>query len=242
MRMNAESQTPTAPETWDFWDDGVRAPAMNMAVDEALLLQAAARGRPLLRFYAWDRPAVTIGYVQAFAAAPAEGYTVIRRTTGGGVVFHDHDLTHSVVIPAGHWLTSVPPLQSYAFVNDAVRQGLAGCQVAAELAQQEIPKTVDRLRMVCFTTPTRYDVMLGNRKIAGAAQRRTREGILHQGSIHFGEKLPLPRAELIRRIREAFRERDGITFAEFAPSPELLALADELAKTRYGTDEWNRLR
>ncbi len=240
--MSAESPMPAASETWDFWDDGVREPAMNMAVDEALLLQAAGRGRPLLRFYAWDRPAVTIGYVQTFAAVPAEGHTVIRRTTGGGVVFHDHDLTHSVVIPPGHWLTAVPPIKSYAFVNDAVRQGLADCQVAAELTHQEIPKSVDRLRMVCFTTPTRYDVMLGSRKIAGAAQRRTREGILHQGSIHFGEQLPLPRAELIRRILAAFRERDGITFAEFAPSPELLAQADELAKTRYGTDDWNRMR
>ena len=230
------------PETWDFWDDGVHEPAMNMALDEALLLGAASRGRPLLRFYAWDRPAVTIGYVQSFTAAPAIGYTISRRTTGGGVVFHDHDLTHTAVIPAGHWLTTVPPLESYAFINDAVRQGLAGCRGDAELAQQEIPKSIDRLRMVCFTTPTRYDVMLGGQKIAGAAQRRTREGILHQGSIHFGEELPLPRAVLTGRILDAFRERDGISFAEFAPPPELLALAGELVKTRYGTVEWNRMR
>ena len=240
--MNTPNTTKPPPETWDFWNDGEHEPAINMAIDEALLLTAAERGRPLLRFYAWDRPAVTIGYVQAFAAAPRDGYTVIRRTTGGGVVFHDHDLTHSVIIPTGHWLTTVPPLSSYAFVNDAVRQGLADCQVAAELTHQEIPKSVDRLRMVCFTTPTRYDVVLGNRKIAGAAQRRTREGILHQGSIHFGEQLPLPRAELIGRILNAFRERDGITFAEFAPPPELLERAAELAKIRYGTEEWNRMR
>ena len=240
--MNEPTTTKPAPETWDFWDDGVREPAMNMAVDEALLRMAAARGRPLLRFYAWDRPAVTIGYVQAFTAAPQEGCTVIRRTTGGGVVFHDHDLTHSVVIPAGHRLAKVTPIESYAFVNDAVREGLAGCQVAAELTQLEIPKCVDRLRMVCFTTPTRYDVVLGNQKIAGAAQRRTREGILHQGSIHFGHELPLPRSELIRRIAEAFAARDGIAFTEFAPGPELLALAEELARTRYSTDEWTRMR
>ena len=230
------------PEIWDFWDDGAREPAMNMALDEALLLQAAARSRPLLRFYAWDRPAVTIGYVQAFAAAPREGFTIIRRTTGGGVVFHDHDLTHTAVIPAGHWLTAVPPLQSYAFINEALREGLAGCRVAAEMTHEEIPKNVDRLRMVCFTTPTRYDVMVGGRKVAGAAQRRTREGILHQGSIHFGEALPLPRSTMIGRILEAFTARDGITFAPFTPPTELLAQAAELAKTRYGTDEWNQMR
>ncbi len=230
------------PETWDFWDDVAHEPAMNMALDEALLLQAATRGRPMLRFYAWDRPAVTIGYVQSFTAAPPEGYVIIRRTTGGGVVFHDHDLTHTVVIPAGHWLTSVPPLQSYAFVNEGLREGLTGCQVAAEMTHEEIPKTVDRLRMVCFTTPTRYDVMVGGRKVAGAAQRRTREGILHQGSIHFGKALPLPRGEIIGRILEAFTQREGITFAPFTPAPELLAQAAELTKTRYGTDEWNRMR
>jgi len=136
----------------------------------------------------------------------------------------------------------VPPLQSYAFINEALREGLTGCQVAAEITHEEIPKNVDRLRMVCFTTPTRYDVMVGGRKVAGAAQRRTRDGILHQGSIHFGKALPLPRAEIIGRILDAFTARDGITFTPFTPAPELLALAADLTSTRYGTDEWNRMR
>ena len=64
------SATPVR-EIWDLWQDGVREPALNMALDEALLLTAAARQRPVLRFYGWDRPAVTIGYVQRHAAAPA---------------------------------------------------------------------------------------------------------------------------------------------------------------------------
>ena len=73
-------------ELWDFWQDGQHSPAFNMAADEVLLETACSRGRPLLRFYEWDRKAVSLGYVQSLSAAPA-GYAVVRRPTGGGVVY-----------------------------------------------------------------------------------------------------------------------------------------------------------
>ena len=99
-------------EPWDVWIDGAHDPALNMAADEALLLSAPWRGRPLLRFYEWDRPAVSIGYVQTIAAAP-EGYAAVRRPTGGGVVYHDFDFTYTVMFPAGHWLCDVDRVASY---------------------------------------------------------------------------------------------------------------------------------
>ena len=86
-------------EPWDFWIDGAHDPAFNMAADEALMLSAPLRGRPLLRFYEWDRPAVSIGYVQTIAAAP-EGYAAVRRPTGGGVVYHDYDFTYETIMPS----------------------------------------------------------------------------------------------------------------------------------------------
>ena len=126
------------PEPWDLWLDENHEPAWNMAADEVLLTRAAARGRPLLRFYGWDRPAVTIGYVQNHDAAPAAGYTVIRRPTGGGVVFHDHDITYTAVFPPGHWLTRLDRMESYATVNRAVAAGLARIRIGAALANAEI--------------------------------------------------------------------------------------------------------
>ena len=233
---------PPPPEPWDFWDDGAREPALNMALDEALLLTATGRGRPLLRFYRWDRTAVTIGHIQTYRAAPAQGFVVVRRPTGGGVVFHDHDFTYSVVAPVGHWLTGLERMKSYHWVNRAVLTGLEACAVPGILEHRETPASVDRSTMVCFQSPTRYDVMLKGRKVAGSAQRRTRDGILHQGSLHFGGPLPVPREDLSRRLCGGFRSTLRAELAEFAPTPELLELARKLADSRYATDAWTRKR
>ncbi|MBN2449926.1 MAG: lipoate--protein ligase family protein [Lentisphaeria bacterium] len=230
-----------AAETWDLWQDGAHRPERNMALDEALLLTARQRGRPLLRYYGWDRRAVSIGYVQHYDAAPA-GYAVVRRPTGGGVVYHDHDFTYTVVLPAGHWLTGVDRVRSYGAINGAVQAGLERCRLEVRLATCEIPHGVDRLRMVCFQNPTRYDVLLAGRKVAGSAQRRTPDGILHQGSVHFGGPLPVAPARLAEALSASFREIMGLNLVPWTPAAGFLALAADLETRKYATDAWNRRR
>lgn len=228
-------------ETWDLWRDQARGPALNMAFDEALLVTSAERGRPLLRFYGWDRPAVSIGYVQTVAAAPS-GFAVVRRPTGGGVVFHDHDFTYTAVFPAGHWLTGLDRTRSYRWINRSVQDGLERCRLDASLADTEIEAAVDRLTMVCFQNPTRYDILLNGRKVGGSAQRRTRDGILHQGSVHFGGPLPMDRDTLARALEDGFRSVMGVSFKDFEPGPGLSTTAAHLAASKYGTAAWNERR
>jgi lipoate-protein ligase A len=232
---------PSPREVWDLWRDDAHEPALNMALDEALLLTAAARGRPLLRFYEWDRPAVTIGYVQRFDAAPA-GFAVVRRPTGGGVVYHDHDLTYTVVVPEGHWLTDLDRMRSYRSLNRSVQAGLGRCRLTASLAASDIPHQVDRMTMVCFRNPTRYDVLLSGRKVAGSAQRRTAEGLLHQGSLHFGGPLPVPRAELVQALVEGFAETLDLVWVPYALDRGTGSSAQRLLEQKYGTNAWNRRR
>src|SRR4030095_721878 len=76
-----------------------RSAAMNMAIDEALLESASA---PSIRFYRWESPALSFGYFGRFAdvADKASERDLVRRWTGGGIVFHGEDLTYSIVIPA----------------------------------------------------------------------------------------------------------------------------------------------
>jgi lipoate-protein ligase A len=167
---------------------------------------------------------------------------VVRRPTGGGVVFHDHDFTYSVVAPTGHWLIALDRMQSYHWVNRAVLAGLEACAVPGTLARHQNPVSVDRATMVCFQNPTRYDVMLQGRKVAGSAQRRTRDGILHQGSLHFGGPLPVPRPELGHRLRQGFRTVLNAELTVFAPAAATLELARELSLSRYGTLAWTRRR
>ncbi|NOY81879.1 MAG: lipoate--protein ligase family protein [Kiritimatiellaeota bacterium] len=213
-----------------------------MALDEALLITAVSRKRPLLRFYRWDRPSVSIGYMQSFAAAPSTAYAVVRRPTGGGVVYHDRDLTYSVVVPRGHSLAEVDKMAAYNAVNRAVCSGLRTLGVPADLTDAEIDAGVDRRTMVCFRHPTRYDVTSRGRKVAGSAQRRTPAGVLHQGSLHFGGPLPASRPRLIRALCAGFESVFRVVWAPFAPDAELLAHAVRLERERYASEDWTRRR
>lgn len=238
--MNTNNTVPDgASDVWALWRDGDHDPAWNMAADQFLLDTAAGRGQPLLRLYGWDRPAASLGYTQPLSAAPA-GRAVVRRPTGGGVVMHGEDLTYTVVIPAGHPLVTVDRLRSYALVNGAVLAALESCGLAGELAAQEIPKSVDRATMVCFTTPTRYDILAAGHKVAGSAQRRTRAGLLHQGSLLLGAGTAARRDQLRAVLPDGFVRTLGIRFLAFFPDPAFLDAVQRLADDVFATGAWNR--
>src|SRR2546423_12982971 len=81
-----------------FVDFEPKCAALNMAVDEALLVDSAA---PVLRFYRWQRPSISFGYFGRYAEVAPESARreIVRRWTGGGIVPHGADLTYSVIIP-----------------------------------------------------------------------------------------------------------------------------------------------
>lgn len=222
---------------WYLWMDGDASPFLNMAVDELLLPEMASAGIPLLRIYGWDRPSISIGYVQDYNAAGGGGYAVVRRPTGGGVVFHDRDLTYTVVIPPEHQVCSLDRVESYHVFHRAVLRAMRCFGVAGELAPDQAT-AVDRATMRCFSTPTRYDVIGDGRKYAGAAQRRGRDGILHQGSISL-ELSGGDRAALSEALVAAMAEEFGISFEKFVPGDTLLKKAGELAAEKYATTAWN---
>jgi lipoate-protein ligase A len=229
------------PEEWQLWLDGMHDPAYNMAADELLLNTALARGQPLLRIYGWDRLAVSIGYIQRRAAAP-EGFAVVRRPTGGGVVYHDHDFTYTVVLPPTHWLAKLDRVGSYDWINRSVQAGLAKLALPAELADEVISHDVDRLSMICFKNPTKFDILVDDRKIAGSAQRRTQDGILHQGSIHFGGPLPFPRDGMTAALLDGFAQVLQVRTTAFTPDDAFLAAVVARRNERFANDEWTNRR
>lgn len=228
-------------ELWDLWLDTAHSPAFNMAADEALLLSANQRRIPLLRCYQWDRKAVSIGYVQQLAAAP-QGYAAVRRPTGGGVVYHDFDFTYTVAFPSDHWLNGLDRIQSYDWLNRSLQNGLATLNLPVQLSDDHIPHSVDRLTMVCFTNPTKYDLILDGRKIGGSAQRRTHDGLLHQGSLHFGGPLPVDRQILTCAVINGLREVMNVQFQIYTPTPADIARILDLTFEKYQTDAWNAKR
>ena len=208
-------------ETWLFWDDIDRPPQENMDIDAELLKQASDfEGKPLVRFYGWDRPSVSIGYVQKVDIVKEDGYEVVKRPTGGGVVYHDRDFTYTVVIPSGHWIAELDRVESYRVIHKAVVRAFAEFGLKGLLVNTDQPKA-DRATMQCFITPTKYDVLCELRngttkrvKFAGSAQRRTKNGILHQGSIIL-DAANGDRKKLACEFKKALEEEFEIIFEEY---------------------------
>ena len=204
-----------------YRDADARSAPMNMAVDEALLEFARA---PSLRFYGWRTPSLSFGYFGSFASVAEHQphREIVRRWTGGGTVFHGSDLTYSLILPAGN----APASRAvYAAVHDAIRRALVGC-VNVSLAASAAPKISD----ACFANPVEADVMADGRKIAGAAQRRTRAGLLHQGSIQL-ETLP-------QGFEPAFAAELCRSFQTRDLPLEVLDRARQTSLERYASAAW----
>ncbi len=210
------------------YDDRSRADAAtNMALDEALLEFSQ---EPALRFYGWRRPSLSFGYFGKFESVAAEGASrdLVRRWTGGGSVPHGEDLTYSLITPASQPAFEKGPRAIYAAVHAGIRDAIRLEGWVAELASAAAPKISD----ACFANPVRDDVLIKGKKIAGAAQRRTRRGFLHQGSIQ------------VAGLSSAFRERFGRALAAAVEQREIPSCVRDraavLAAEKYSTDGWLR--
>jgi lipoate-protein ligase A len=210
-----------------YHDPTPRSAALNMALDEALLESA---DRPAIRFYRWDHPALSFGYfgkfrdVEPFAAERE----LVRRWTGGGIVFHGNDLTYSISIPSSTEDLTNSSRAIYTAVHEALRKTIEESGHPAELATSESERVSDS----CFAHPVTADVVSGNRKIAGAAHRRTRAGLLHQGSIQ--------NMDISNHLASAFAEHLCPDFRDAALNPSLIDRAHQIAETKYASEAWLR--
>ena len=116
-----------------YHDFTPRSAALNMAIDEALLEVATI---PSIRFYGWHSPALSFGYFGRFADVGdyAAGRDLVRRWTGGGIVFHGDDLTYSIIIPAASEFSSASSKSIYAMIHAALCDALNIHGQRAELA------------------------------------------------------------------------------------------------------------
>jgi lipoyl(octanoyl) transferase len=220
-----------------YRDERPNSAAMNMAIDEALLETAVV---PTIRFYRWRSPALSFGYFGKFSdvAIHAAERDLIRRWTGGGIVFHGGDLTYSIVIPANDLMFDESSIAIYEKIHRTLCEALNKIGKQAVVAGDVDPGgLVDGIRAAvsasgynCFANPVRADVMMGGRKIAGAAQRRTRRGLLQQGSIQ-GITM---KTDLAEKFAQALSANCG----EFEINEGVFQRARELAQQKYGSDSW----
>jgi lipoate-protein ligase A len=164
-----------------------------MAVDEALLLSCAGRdSSPLLRVYAWEPPALSLGAHQRAEAAAdrawlAEmGYELVRRPTGGRAVLHADEVTYAFCAPTVGTFGEKGITEVYRMLAGALQRGLARLGVESELVRGRPSPGGEEERdspTPCFTTPARYELLWRGRKLVGSAQRRVEGAVLQHGSI-----------------------------------------------------------
>ena len=224
-----------------YHDQVARWAATNMAIDEVLLETARAVS---IRFYRWHSPALSFGYFGKFAdvANYADERDLVRRWTGGGIVFHGEDLTYSLVIPASDPTFAVSSMTIYEAIHRALADALNGIGERAVVAGEGVDPGRGNAAMVprragiidagysCFTNPVRADVMVDGRKVAGAAQRRTQRGLLQQGSIQ--------NVILDNGLADRFANVLSANCVQREINNEILERARELTQQKYGTSAW----
>ncbi len=251
-----------------FLDTGLQGAALNMALDEALLLLCDEQPRVTLRFYGWARPTLSLGYFQSvreidLKECQRRNFDWVRRPTGGRAVLHDHELTYSVIAPIE--LLGASVAQSHERISRALAVGLAKLGLHAELAQSRV--SAKEARAACFAVPAPVELTVQGKKVIGSAQTRTKKSLLQHGSIPIAidfdalaAVLRIAQADLLRQkaagiaeflgyepTRDALKEAMLQGFAEFFEiefqseelSPQEQALAKKLCAEKYATRAWN---
>ncbi|HEY5595138.1 MAG TPA: biotin/lipoate A/B protein ligase family protein [Nitrospiria bacterium] len=267
---------------WRIIEDGPGNAAWNMAVDEAIA-ESCRRELvpPTIRFYAWTRPALTIGYFQKAerdldqTVCRKEEISIVRRVTGGRAVLHGDDLTYSVASGA-HGAELPDTIRgSFLAISRGFIQGLYHLGVEADAVRAPAKET--GRSPLCFMSTSLYEITCQGRKIIGSAQRRWKDGMLQQGSlllgfnpeayykffrfpdetrreriiqesrsrvIGLGDLVPtrMTPEMIVRRIATGFEQALGLTLKPAGLTPLEHERAEQLARTKYAADSWNRFR
>ncbi len=177
----------------------------NMDFDSALLKEIDKSPVPILHLYDWIKPSATYGYFsKPEELLDPEGIVnysldLGKRPTGGGIIFHLTDFAFSFLVPAEHPKFSLNTLENYTFVNSIVAEAIRQFSKKHVVPRLFTPEDISEGRRsadFCMARPTIYDIMIEGKKVGGAAQRQTRKGYLHQGSVLLTE----PPAHMIHAL------------------------------------------
>lgn len=242
-----------------------------MAVDEALLRQAAEQDLAALRFYQWRTPALSLGYFQShadrFFHAQLANVDVVRRFSGGGALLHDRELTYSICLPASHRFARNSD-QLYREAHQSWIQALQTLGVRASLdrdaavARPRAQATARAEPFFCFQRRSEMDVLLRSPvtaetvKIVGSAQRKRRGAVLQHGAVLLGASPLAPHMPGILEATRVAADPDHLRqqfgrrlCAALALEPNRAENCDswrprakQLASEKYACDKWTERR
>jgi lipoate-protein ligase A len=212
-------------------DETPHRAALNMAIDEALLLDGG--DCPLFRAYHWLQQPVSIGYFSSWEQANAlyPDREIVRRWTGGGVVEHGADFTYSLLLPSD---AGPPPNRDlYRGMHTAIVRNLSMLgRTGAVVAKGSEARAGTKPVAACFEKSVENDVEIDGVKVAGAAIRRLRTGVILQGSIQ--------RVSVESGFASQLAHMLSRTVEKRMLSTVTTSLAERIANVKYGTESWTR--
>ena len=234
---------------------GPRRGEENMAIDQALMAHVDATRVPVLRFYSWREPTLSLGYFQSYedrrVHAESTDVACVRRGTGGGAILHHHELTYSVAVPIESSDTK-SRMWLYRTMHEAFARVLRQWGVRLAAHRDATGRLGAQNAFLCFQRRSDDDLVFGGYKVLGSAQRRTRHCVLQHGSLLLKASPWAPQipglvdlsnrsigAECIaRELINAMAADWGITWLPADDGMIAKRDVDEIIKERFGDPEW----
>lgn len=260
--------------SWRLIDTGPLPGPLNMAIDEALLRSFdPATSSPVLRLYGWEPAALSLGRFQKggevldLERCRTGAVPVVRRITGGGVIFHADEVTYAIVCSPEQIPPATSIKESFRVLTGFLLAFYRGLGLDAAYAVDVAP---DGTRLgertpFCFAGRESFDILVGGNKIGGNAQRRQKGVIFQHGSIPLVNRaamglsfmqertptlaedatsleecgVPADHSLLRRKLEEAFRDSFKVELVRQTLTERERSLADELLGGKYTTERWN---
>lgn len=258
-----------------FLDTGSSPGAVNMAADEALLnTLSESRNHVYLRFYRWASPTMSFGHNQHvenqinLSAAQNLNIGLVRRMTGGKMVYHNLELTFSVGLAkefieaeAGKNKTF---LEMFCFALKPMCEALRAIGVPARFSNGAEIKKTSANRLHCYAAAVGHSIFANDKKLIGAAGLFKNECLAIHGSIPIQPTFP-PREcfvngqnaaegvnmaslldfcttrvinELPQTAAEVYADKLGIKLQSSVFTKSEKTQINELAKNKYSTLIW----
>jgi lipoate-protein ligase A len=234
-----------------------------MALDQAMLDSVdASPDQAMFRTYGWTPPTLSLGYFQSIRQIPDDRrwsrVPVVRRPSGGGALWHEHEITYALVVPRTD-PRARRPAELYravhaVFVSLLLEDGLhARRRGSASGGQEEVCSRAIQRPFLCFHDHDPEDVVVGDRKVLGSAQRRRPNAVLQHGSLLLSAAAAVPdvaglgleppalaesRTRWRSRLREAIPRGLGFVPVPAALTNDLSLLAAELSRSVYVSRSW----
>lgn len=240
--------------------DEPQSGSRNMAVDQALLQSANDFGHITVRFYQWKPATLSLGYFQKSDDRRQHGASqkcpVLRRASGGGAIVHDQEWTYSVALPAKDRLSKRHD-SLVEEMHGVLIELLAQFGIVADLhsVKTPVPSFVDENNFLCFQRRAINDLIVGEHKICGSAQRRVEGAILQHGSLIFRQSEFAPElpgfldladvnfgvglnSQFFSNWQLLISRRWGVQLSDGKLSEKESVLASEIEAGKFSSDPW----